>query len=277
MLVFLHVPKTAGSTFQFILENSFGPAACHTNHAKKRVFDVSDLAFARRLFPWMRSIAGHNLLDPFSLPIENPFYVTFLREPVARVISHYQDSVLNGDNQRTFEASLRHFDYLENCQVKFLGGGSLDRAKRALERCHFVGLTERFDLSLDILERLKPGKLNLNYKRRRTAVSNQLKETVLQDPRMIEMAKDYNRLDLELYSFAVNDIFPRQCERVGLGLEAQTRCRELYRNELKWKFVLCQFYNMLVYRQLSKLRQSSRRKFAQSEAVAAAAVEGNVR
>ncbi len=102
MFVFLHVPKTAGSTFQFILENSFSPAACRTNHAKKELFDASDLAFARKVFPWVRSIAGHNLLDPLSLPIENPFYITFLRKPVARVISHYQDSVMNGDNQRTF-------------------------------------------------------------------------------------------------------------------------------------------------------------------------------
>ena len=38
MIVFLHIPKTAGSTFQFILENSFGCKACHTNHAKKAVF-----------------------------------------------------------------------------------------------------------------------------------------------------------------------------------------------------------------------------------------------
>jgi len=38
MIVFLHVPKTAGSTFQFILENSLGIHACHTNHTKKRIF-----------------------------------------------------------------------------------------------------------------------------------------------------------------------------------------------------------------------------------------------
>jgi len=102
MFVFLHVPKTAGSTFRLILENSFGQAACHTNHAKKELFDASDLAFARKVFPWLRSLAGHNLLDPLSLPIGNPFCLTFLRGPVVRVTSHYQDSVMNGDNQRTF-------------------------------------------------------------------------------------------------------------------------------------------------------------------------------
>jgi len=38
MIVFLHIPKTAGSTFQFILENTFGVSACHTNHTKQDFF-----------------------------------------------------------------------------------------------------------------------------------------------------------------------------------------------------------------------------------------------
>ena len=276
MFVFLHVPKTAGSTFQFILENSFGPAACHTNHAKKRVFDADDLQFARKVFPWLRSLAGHNLLDPLSLPIANPFYLTFLREPVARVISHYQDSVMNGDNRRTFEASLRQIDDFENCQVKYLGGGSLDKAKLFLEQCQFVGLTERFEHSLQILERLSPAKLNYNYTRRRVAHSNSLQQSVTSDPRLMELAKEYNRLDLELYHFAVNEIYPRQCAHVGLGYESQPRCRELYRSEVKWKFVLCQMYNMLVYRQSCKLRKKLAQRHAPPEALATAPVEGNV-
>jgi hypothetical protein len=277
MLVFLHVPKTAGSTFQFILENSFGPAACHTNHAKKKFFGADDFAFAKKVFPWLCSLAGHNLLDPLCLPIQNPFYITFLREPVARVISHYQDSVLNGDNELTFEQTLRRFQEFENCHVKHLGNGNLDQAKRFLEQCHFVGLTERFELSLEILQRLSPCKLNLKYKRRRVAASNSLRTTVESDPRLIELAKEYNRLDLELYAFAKNEIFTRQCERVGLSYESQTRCRDLYRTELKPRFLLCQLYNMLVYRQLGKLRRPARRELAKAESIAAAPVEGNAR
>lgn len=46
MIVFLHIPKTAGSAFQFILENTFGISDCHTNHAKKDIFRQEDFAFA---------------------------------------------------------------------------------------------------------------------------------------------------------------------------------------------------------------------------------------
>jgi hypothetical protein len=96
---------------------------------------------------------------------------------------------------------------------------------------------------------------------------------------LLELAKEYNRLDLELYSFAVNEIFPRQCERVGVGLEAHTHCRDAFRSELHPKFLLCQLYNMLVYRQLSKLRNKRLRALAEREAItpASAAAESNVR
>src|SRR5258708_29483876 len=122
MIVFLHVPKTAGSTFQFIIENSLGIRACHTNHTKKRIFDKEDFEFARKVFPGLRSISGHNLVDPLRLSVPDPYYITFIREPVARVISQYQDSIHLGSNTKTFEECLRGDDTLSNLHVKTMAG-----------------------------------------------------------------------------------------------------------------------------------------------------------
>jgi hypothetical protein len=254
MIVFLHIPKTAGSTFQFILENNFGPFACHTNHHAKATFTQSDFDFARKLFPGLRSISGHNLVDPLSLSVPNPFYLTFLREPVDRVFSHYQDSVVCG-NRRTFEEELLSRESLENLQVKLMAGGrNLDRAKRFLEACRFVGLTEQFELSLQILERLSPCPLNLNYKRRRVAPNNRIKQSLAADRRLVDMTREYNKLDLELYSFAVHEIFPKMCASAGLGLADQVASRDHYTNEIKWRFLLCRLYNKSFYRQVCKVR-----------------------
>ena len=256
MIVFLHIPKTAGSTFQFILENSFGVSACHTNHVKKPVFCQADLDFARKMFPGLRSVAGHNLIDPLSLSVPNPFYLTFLREPVARVFSHYQDSVRSG-NRRTFEEELSRCGQLENLQVKLTSGGkNLDKAKRFLERCDFVGLTEKFELSLQIFERLGPYPLNLSYKRRRVAPDNRIRESLEADGRLVEMTREYNRLDIELYEFAVAEIFPKFCARTGLGPLDKVPSHERYTNKLKWKYLLGNFYNMLFYRQICKVRNN---------------------
>jgi len=204
----------------------------------------------------MKSLAGHNLVDPLSLNLPNAFHMTFLREPIARVFSHYQDSVLKGGNKLSFEEELRQNGRFENLHVKLMAGSrDLDKAKRYLERCNFVGLTEQFDLSLHVLEKLSPCPLNLNYKRRRVAASNDIRKTIVADPRMIELAREYNRLDLALYDFAVTEIFPKLCAKAGLAPDAKVSSLDNYTTDRHWRYRLCHFYNLVFYRQCCKLRR----------------------
>jgi hypothetical protein len=256
MIVFLHIPKTAGSTFQFILENTFGPAACHTDHNKSRVFGPEDLRFARKIFPRLRSIAGHNLVDPLQLIEPGMFYLTFLREPVARVFSHYQNMVNHGKQRATFEETLRTTDILQNLQVKLLAGrDDLGRAKQVLEQFSFVGLTERFDLSLRVLERLSPCRLNLHYIRRRIARSNSVRRELEQDARIVDLVREFNRNSIELYRFATEELFPKFCQRAGVAMDESLPTYERYRSEVRLRYVLSHAYNMIVYRQACKWRK----------------------
>ena len=256
MMIFLHIPKTGGTTFQFILENSFGIRHCHLGHLGRKTIGQPDLDFTRRFFPWLRSIAGENLVDPLSLSVPDPFYMTFLREPVARVFSHYQDTVLRNKIRMTFEEMLRSDEVLENIQVKLMAGGrNLDKAKHFLEKCGFVGLTEKFDLSLHMLEWLSPCRLNLNYKKKLAARDNTIKRSLENDSRMVEMAREYNRLDLELYAFAVNEIFPKLCVRAGINPSDPVSSFDTYSSEIKPKFLLHRLYNMAFFRQVCKMRQ----------------------
>jgi len=256
MIVFLHIPKTAGSTFQFILENTFGVSACHTNHTKQDFFRPDDFEFARKFFPRMKSLAGHNLVDPLALDIPGAFHVTFLREPVARVFSHYQDMILTGGKTWTFEEFMEKSGVAENLHVRLMAGEpNLDKAKKYLERCDFVGLTEKFDLSLHILEKLTPLPLNLNYKRRRTAATNTVRQPVARDPRMIELARERNRLDLALYDFAVQEIFPKFCAKAGFAPDAEVASFDTYTSDRHLRYRLCHLYNLILYRQLGKLRR----------------------
>jgi hypothetical protein len=123
MIVNLHIPKTGGTSFGDILENNFGIGNCHTNQINRSTFTRSDLNFARKFFPRMRCLTGHNLIDPLQLAIPDAFYTIFLREPVARVISHYQYSVQRGGNKKSFEETLKVSENLENLQVKLIAGG----------------------------------------------------------------------------------------------------------------------------------------------------------
>lgn len=255
MIIFLHIPKTAGTSFRFILENNFGLSHCHTNHTNRSVFNQADLDFAKKVFPRLRSIAGHNIIDPLQLSVTDPFHITFLREPVSRVISQYQESVVKGTNRKSFEECLREKGNLENLHVKLIAGErNLDKAKRFIEKCNFVGLTEKFNLSLHILERLCPYKLNMNYKRRRVATDNTIRQSLQSDNRMMEIAREYNKLDMELYAFAVNEVFPKLCEKAGFSPSDEVASYETHTNEIQLKYILGRLYNRLVYRQICKIR-----------------------
>jgi hypothetical protein len=260
MMVFLHIPKTAGTSFRFILENTFGLSHCHSGHTKSRFFSSADLNLARQVFPTLRSIAGHNLVDPLATFGPGAFFMTFLREPIERVFSHYQDSVLKGTNRLGFEETLPKAEYLENLHVKLMAGSrDLDKAKRFLQKCGFVGLTKQFDLSLHILKQCSPRPLKLQYRRRRVARDNTIKRALENDSRMVAMARDYNKLDLELYDFAVQEIFPERCERAGLKPGESLSSFDSNASELSFKFVLGRFYNRCVYRQICRLRNPRNR------------------
>ncbi|HLX70674.1 MAG TPA: sulfotransferase family 2 domain-containing protein [Verrucomicrobiae bacterium] len=254
MIIFAHIPKTGGSTFQVILENTFGASHCNAFHNRRRVFTKEDLAFARKVFPRLRSVSGSNLIDPFELAAPDPFYITFTREPVARVFSHYQHMVRRGC-RAPFEEILRTDEELQNLNVKTLTGGKtdLDRAKSFLEKCDFVGFTEKFDLSLRILEKLSPYKLNLNYWKKQIAPDNVVKKKLQADARAVEMTREFNRLDLELYSFALTEIFPRMCAKAGVNPDEKVESFAVMRDNIRLQFRISGFYNK-VFRQVYKVR-----------------------
>jgi hypothetical protein len=202
----------------------------------------------------MRSIVGHNLVDPGQLKVPDPFFMTILREPIARVISHYQYSVQNGHNKKPFNETLRASENLQNLQVKLIAGGpNLDKAKRFLEQCAFVGLTEKFDLSLRVLDQLSPWKLRLNYERRVVARSSEVQNALKNDERMLELAREYNKLDLELYQFAVNEIFPRLCRKAGVNPAEKVPSYQSEGSTKKLNYQLSRVYSKL-FRHLCKLR-----------------------
>jgi hypothetical protein len=162
--------------------------------------------------------------------------------------------VQNGHNQKSFAETLRASENLENLQVKLIAGGrDLDKAKRFLEQCAFVGLTEKFDLSLRVLERLSPCRLQLNYERRVVARGNDVKDSVKNDERMLELAREYNQLDIELYAFAVNEIFPRLCRKAGVDPAETVPSYQCEGSTKRWNYQLSRVYSKM-FRHLCKLR-----------------------
>ncbi|MCK5066211.1 MAG: sulfotransferase family 2 domain-containing protein [Bacteroidales bacterium] len=250
MIVFEHIPKTAGTTLKVIFRNSFGRADCDSNIVKKEVFTNRDLEIAGRVFPSVKSISGHNLRNPVeNLEGEGRFYITFLRDPVVRTVSHYQDQRLRGNCKLDFEEWFREESF-HDLQVKHIAGeADLAKAKELLKNSYaLVGMTEQFGLSLDLLRLITPYPLNTDYKRHVVASDNSIKNSILEDPLKLELIREGNRLDLELYSYVKEEIWKPLLAKRGPELDRLSPVNTSTQNRSTGSYRLNRFQNKTLYK-----------------------------
>lgn len=224
-IIFLHIPKAAGTTLVKIIEKQYGKGSV------SRLYDDQSTDRFKRLSGkeqrQIKALVGH---FPFGIHewLSQPYaYMTMLREPVDRVISNYY-YVLRTPNHRVYEQakdmSLKEYmesginTFIDNGQVRFLSNscgvpfgecheGMLEEAKRTLaEDIEVVGLSERFDDSLTLLSQkfgwsvARPEKANV------TSDRPSIKEI---SDNALEAIRKYNLLDIELYRFA-KGLFEKQ-------------------------------------------------------------------
>lgn len=156
-LVSMHIPKTAGTSFRNILKDHYGSrnaVRLDINITNKRI-DVENQPYTQKKLPAnIRVIHGHfyynDLVDLFDLKPDVKF-ITWLRDPVDRVISNYYylakrlqeelDEEAKGLNiLAKMQKSLIEYARAEisrNRMYKFLEGTDLGQF-------HFVGLTEYY-------------------------------------------------------------------------------------------------------------------------------------
>ncbi len=171
--IFLHIPKTAGTTVHTLLEQNFPCSEMLSTTRAEDAFEQVRRVDAR-LLANLRLVKGHLPygIDKF-LP-GNWRYVTFLRDPVARVMSSYryiltqrgsEDFRAIGGGQLDLSEVVSHRLLRDNVQTRYLLGGEYltRRPLRelddncvavAIERLRgfaFCGTVERFDESCGIL------------------------------------------------------------------------------------------------------------------------------
>ncbi len=173
MIIFFHLVKAGGTTFNNILKNNFGPRAVRVYGENRHGFYFSDYALQGIVdahYEKALSLSSH----AFSYPLPSPsvlntgktidyHYVTFLRHPIDRALSWYRhERKLNSNSpshpsQRSFEEWLRitaKQDYfVPNFQTWCLCGGSetnLERVKENLAHFTLVGLVEYYNESLKL-------------------------------------------------------------------------------------------------------------------------------
>lgn len=260
MVGFVHINKTGGTTIKFILRNSTWFRHCDLQPLRRYgVADARDLAFAQKVFFFgLNSIVGHSL-RPWVEDLPGSIdYFTILRDPLQRCLSHYQHE--KRAHQRkgrdiTFEEFMQNENFNDR-QVRHIAGApDVEKAKEILKsRFFFVGLLESFDESMHILQKLLPFPIKLQYKPRHVAKDNTAKKEVLDNAASRDLLHRGNQLDLELYAFVRDELYPMFREKAGIAAGGEDTPM-LQPTGYPIRYKVTRFYNLGIYRSLNKLRR----------------------
>jgi len=226
-VIFLHIPKTAGTTFYDCLKQIYGKNSIieiHGDLSKNKDFLKNNIN--QKINQNINCIKGHMSFGLHNFLDESATYITFVRNPIARTISIYkylQNSKNHIQHKIVKNISLKDFVLTNtlhnNGQTRFLAGKwdeqlnnieQLNLAKQNIDKYFsVVGITEKFDESLLLLKKeLQWQKMPLYIKENTTKnISN-----TTTDMDTLKIIKEHNEIDMKLYSYAVEK-FETQIKR----------------------------------------------------------------
>lgn len=202
-LFFIHIPKTAGSSFRVAAEQYFGSDATYYDYGQgnqethpdilKYEYELKDRYLAAQSFKQnAKFLSGHVIYPKYAPFFNTKSVVTFVRNPAQQVRSHYEHfSRLHG-YRGSFESFIKESRFA-NMQSKALSGIWNDAIG-------FIGITERYRESLELFNfyyntDIKELDINKN-------ASKSSSEYILSEDEL-SLIKQENAQDFKLYEYAL--------------------------------------------------------------------------
>ena len=238
---FLHIPKTAGLTLLYILNQLYPLARIH--------FHIGEVGYIKQFIEKdavtrnsYDVIPGHLLFGVHKYIDRKVVYFTMLREPIVRTVSEYyfilrKKPNFTGDYIIENKIGLKEYvltkchgynTYLDNCQVQYLAGTAakagervtksmLELAKKNLrESMAVVGIQEQFDESMLILKKKFGWTMDPFYLKQNSAKSNPKLSEIDEDT--MKVLIENNQYDIELYNYAM-ELFAEHKKEYGENLK----------------------------------------------------------
>ena len=259
IIMFSHIPKTAGTSLKFLLRRYFGARlmdAITNKNQKDLSYHADCLNNDKWLYPKLDIITGHSLkpyvdFKDFEDHLE---WFTFLRKPSKRFISHYIHQQTGGNPE--FKMDLKDWSKRfkrNNWMVRMLAGE--ENINKAIDILHnkfkFIGLTESFDESVVLMKNA--------FQLHGFDTSHHVDKMVIRDTNLKsfieenyqnyeEVINENNNLDNELYDYFLQNIWENQKERFKNFDEKEIKIN--HDKNIKLAFL----HRNLLYKPYAKLR-----------------------
>ncbi len=227
ILLFVHVPKTGGTSFRKSLESqgqakllcNYGRAPDSSPELLRNLNDDGTIRDESIFDPdRLNVICGHVPFRKYARCVELRNVLAILRNPVERVVSEYQHTVRHYDKAAKFAEFLAMPGQI-NKQSRMLDG--MDPTGGSL-----IGLTSHYDCFLKLVKKRFAISIETSALNRASNIEHAKRLTIPVDD--INRAYELNHKDLALF-FAVLPQFRKDLEEIGArtspAQDAQFTCR----------------------------------------------------